>query len=287
MKETNRILRYYKKRMYHGRSLAARILDLISLRLILFAACYLWFLSTVRDQAVSVILSITAVLMFSVIMALIHSLRLDRFIEKERKRLVGENLREQLALMPRQEFARLARQAAQALPDYTNPGGKPCYRGEPCLVYAMQQLTPPTLDDMLSVYRAARRKQVSEVLLYTAVPAGADAEAFLRRLSEVSIHPQSPEILVELSRTEQNEMCADELITKKLSDAAAEKKRKRAQPFAKGQTRRYLICAAILLAISFLTRYTLYYRLLAGVSLALAGMSFFVNRSAKQEEVRI
>ena len=106
-------------------------------------------------------------------------------------------------------------------------------------------------------------------------------------LSEVSIRLQPPDVLVELCREQQKETLAEELIEKKLSDAAAEKKRKRAQPFAKGQTRRYLVCAAILLAASFLTRYALYYRLLAGVSLALAGMSFFVNRSAKQEEVRV
>ena len=287
MKESKRILRYYKQRMYHGRSLAARILDFVSLRLILLTACYLWFFSLARDRLVAAVLSIIAVLMFSVVMALLHSLRLERFIEKERRRLVGENLREQLALLPKQEFARLAQQAAQALPDYDAADGTPRYRGRPCLVYAMQQLSPASLDDMLTVYRAARRKQVSEVLLYTAVPAGSDAESFVRRLSEVSIRLQPTDVLVELCREQQKETLAEELIEKKLSDAAAEKKRKRAQPFAKGQTRRYLVCAAILLAASFLTRYALYYRLLAGVSLALAGMSFFVNRSAKQEEVRV
>jgi len=286
LKESRHILRYYKRRMYHGRSTAARALDFVSLRLILFIACYLWFLSLVHNQLVSGVLSITAVLMFSVVMALLHSLRLDRFIEKERRRLVGETLREQLALMPKQEFARLTQQAAQALPDYDAAGGTPRYRGNPCLVYAMQQLSPPSLDDMLTVYRAARRKQVTEVLLYTAVPAGTDAESFVRRLSEVSIRLQPPDVLVELCREQQKETLAEELIEKKISDAAAEKKRKRAQPFAKGQTRRYLVCAAMLLAASFLTRYALYYRLLAGISLALAGMSFFVNSSARREEVK-
>ena len=209
-------------------------------------------------------------------------MRLERFITKEQRRLTEESLRENLTLLSKQEFTRLASAAAKRLEGYTEQDGCPHYRGGACMIAALQKLSPATADDLLAVYRTARKNEVQEVLLYTAVPVGADAEAFIRRLSQVNIHVQPPEKLLALCK-EETAVDTDSLVTQKLAEAEAEKKRKRAQPFASGQTRKYLFCTAVLAAASFLTHYPLYYRLLAGVSLALAGMSFFLNHPAKQK----
>lgn len=286
MKEQRKLLGYYKQRMYHGRSALARAFDFFTLRLVFLLSCYLWFLSLVHNQLLAGMLSAIAVLMFSVVMSLINSIRLDRFIEKERARLNDENLREQLALMPREEFMGLAWRAAEKRSDIETVDGALRLHGEPCILYPVQQFSPLSADDMLSIYRVARRQKAVHVLLYTAVPAGAEAESFCRRLSEIQIHIESPEALLVLCREGVTPDTADELVKKKLEDAAAEKKRKRAQPFAAGQARKYLISALVLLLTSFLTRYALYYRLLAGVCLCLAGMSFWMNNNSKQKELK-
>lgn len=286
MKESRRITRYYKQRMYHGRSTAARAFDFAALRLIFLCACYLWFLNLTRFPPLAAALSVISMLMFSVVMSLLQSIRLDRFIAKERARLTEESLREQLALTPPEEFASLAQQAAETLEDYDAASGVPLYRGRPCIVYPLQRLSPAGADDLLAAYHTARRRQVSDVLLYTAVPAGAEADSFCRRLSEVHIHIQPPDALLAILLKQQQPEDPDELVRRKLADALAEKRKKRAQPFAKGQTRRYLVCTAVLAAASFAARYALYYRMLAGVCAVLAGVSFFLNGAAGQKEIK-
>ena len=61
MKTQTLLLRYYKRRFYHGRSFVARAVDFLALRVITLAACYLWFTTLIDNTVMAAVLSLTAV----------------------------------------------------------------------------------------------------------------------------------------------------------------------------------------------------------------------------------
>ena len=50
------LLRYYKRRFYHGRSFVARAVDFLALRIITLAACYLWFTTLIDNTVMAAVL---------------------------------------------------------------------------------------------------------------------------------------------------------------------------------------------------------------------------------------
>lgn len=82
MKTQTLLLRYYKRRFYHGRSFIARAVDFLALRVITLAACYLWFTTLIDNTVMAAVLSLTALATISVAVELFKSLRLERFIQK-------------------------------------------------------------------------------------------------------------------------------------------------------------------------------------------------------------
>ena len=73
------IRNYYKKRLSHGRSIAARAFDFIALRLLFFAAVYCLFFDGMKDRLSALILSLLALALFCIVMAFVNSLRLEHF----------------------------------------------------------------------------------------------------------------------------------------------------------------------------------------------------------------
>ena len=57
MKNQTLLLRYYKRRFYHGRSFIARAVDFLALRVITLAACYLWFTTLIDNTVMAAVLS--------------------------------------------------------------------------------------------------------------------------------------------------------------------------------------------------------------------------------------
>ena len=68
-----------------------------------------------------------------------------------------------------------------------------------------------------------------------------------------------------------------------VSRAEAEQRRRRAamsSPFAEGHTRRYLLCAACLTAMSFFVDFSLYFRLMAAACIMMAAAAWWANKAS-------
>lgn len=267
----NRILlkRYYKNRLYKNRTVFARALDFIVLRLIIFAALYLWFKSNGTPSGLSVALSVIVTLMCCVAIELIKSIRLDRFIKKERVRLKREHALQTLLVLDRGEFSRIARFCFERT------------EGEG-LLFAVQKAAPLDPDDVLRAYRMAKQKQAEAIHVFYATSATDSAVRMAGRFSDVDISLHGPDDILEYA-DELGLYLDAETLEASLIDGIVEEKRNRRKKkmvvFTSARARNYLLIALGLIALSFTTRFALYYRLMAGICITFAGLSWWTDHA--------
>ena len=272
------LLRYYKRRFYHGRSFVARAVDFLALRIITLAACYLWFTTLIDNTVMAAVLSVTALVTISVAVELIKSMRLERFIQKERRRIAERLFRERLLILPKEEFLAIVKAFLES---------RRVQFADDCLVYTVQSILPVSADTVLRAHRAAQRRGLTAAVIFSAAPVSPEASALARRYDGVAISFITPDDLLASGSAADflpNEQAVDEAI---ISAAQAEKARRRktaSAPFAEGRMRRYILIALALFALSFFVKYTLYYRLLSAACLSFGALAWWLNSIASTSD---
>ncbi len=266
------IKRYYKQRQHGGRSLAARIADGIALRLVFAAASYLWFHYNIENHVVVILLTSLTTFIFVAALKLWKDISFDRFVQKESARLCDTVLRERLLLLDESEFYELCECVCADLPGFEN-----------AMLWCIQHSLPIDADDVLSAFRRAR-KQNAQLLAVCSLSGCTEAASALMLRLPIRAEYISPDLLLRFAKqTKTFAVEAEDVnahIRSKQTVVLERRKQMQAEPFAPGRAKKYLICAAILAAASFITGYALYYRLLAGLCLMLAGTSFTLNQFA-------
>ncbi len=266
------LLRYYKQRLYKGRTVVARAVDFIALRLILLAAGYLWFTTKVESPAMATVLALTTVSTLCVGVELYKSIRLERFIERERQALAEKFFREKLVLLSREEFLELVRSYLLAHGDE--------FMGD-SLVYLSQSVSPVGEDAVLSACRAAKKRGMGAVALFSAAQVSENARTLASRM-EQSVRFITPELLTAHGAAHEmlpDEKAVDEAILAQHEKRKRERKKSLSEPFARDRLRRYGLVAIGLFALSFFVPYTLYYRMLAGACLSLGALTWWLNQA--------
>ena len=270
------VKRYYREHHQGGRNSLARAIDALVLRAVLALGCWLWFRYHIANQIAAILLTVfTATVCFSAL-HLWRGLRFEKFIQKETERLRDIVLRERLLLLTAEDFQSLCK---QLLPD----------RPENVLLLCSQRAAPLDEDAALEAYRMARTKGRTALLIFSLSPCTAKTTLLLSRLPIPATCIHAEQILCKAKELPAGKITGDEVdayILEQQRLNLTRKERTQTQPFSADRSKKYLLCAAILFAVSFVTGYTLYYRLLAGLCLALSGTAFFLNRPTNpQKEV--
>lgn len=271
MKQNRRIIHFYKRRLYGGRTSFARAVDYIALRAITLAACYLWFSTVVQNTMMALLLSITALVTISVAVELFKSIRLDKFIVKERLKMRDNMFSKKLYMMPREEYKALVQSVVKSEPEKYCPS---------CLIYPLQQAAPANADTVLSAYRAAQKHNCKEAVIFSASGASRDAEELLEQYNDLAIRFEPVSSLI--GQAEKLEILPDDAAVDAqiLSQIEAEKNKRRRlaeRPFQQGRTRRYILVAAALFIASFFVKHTLYYRLLSAACVSFGAIAWWTN----------
>ncbi|MEG1547589.1 MAG: hypothetical protein RR527_02495 [Clostridia bacterium] len=272
MKQKRTILRYYKRRLYGGRSILARAVDFLALRCIALLACYFWFSTLLKNTVLSWLLSAIALGIICVAAELYKSIRLEKFMQKERKALKERAFYERLLTMPRQEYSALIREHIKAYADE--------YKRD-CLVYPLQQAANVTQDTVLSVYRAAQSKGCSCAVIFTISEPDKAAEECVRHYAGIPISFHSALLLA----NDNPDMLAsdedlDALLLRIIADEAVAHKKAVSEPFKSIRIRRYILVALALFLASFFVKYTLYYRLLAAACISFGAIAWWIGAFA-------
>lgn len=255
-------MRYFKRRRYGGRSALARALDYAALRLILFAAVFLCLRAGV-GAARAAVLALIALCAASLLLRALREALMARFVRAELLRIRALLLCERLPYLDEADFLLLCRRASGC--------------EEPA---AMQRAEPLGADALLPLLR----RPGGETAVCASAGFTAAAQAFAARAPRrarligpeelaAAAHPDDPfypdDGAVEAYIASQRPMRA--ALRVRLRQAADALR-------TAGAGKKYLLLAALLLLASFLTRYALYYRMLAGLCLAIAAAGAFAAR---------
>ena len=291
------IRQYYRQMLFGNRSLLARSIDFIALRLLLFFGFLLWFTLQTSNTVLGMILAAVAVGMVSVALALYKSIRLDRFIEEKRAELKYHYLFEQMVLMPKNRFFALLRELARSMGYETQlemEQGLLCENGKtPCFLFALQNHpeNPVSAQQVLDCYRTAKQLELSECILISTAPLHRDARSFLTSIHDLSFDIWNRQRLLSLARR-QNLLPDDNAVETAL---IAEMERKRLdlkkfkrQAFQATRVRAYLGCGLILFFATIVTGQHLYYPIMGSLCFFMAFVSYFTGtRSSKEPDGKI
>lgn len=273
MRNKRALTRYYKRKLYGGRSAFARAMDFLSLRVIALLLCYLHFSSVIANTVMAALMSLVALCFACVALELGKSLRMDRFIRKERAGIAAEVLKKRLLLMPREEQLNHLRRYAKA---------NPARFGESEIIFTLHKTSPVTEDNVLAAGSAAKRRGACAVTILHTGPLSDAARALATEYGGVKIAFLAlSDILLEeerklLAPTEEE---LDALILSREEGLRRKRKAALSRPFEKGRTGRYLFCALGLFAASFFVRYPLYYRLMAAACVSFGAMAYVVGQA--------
>ena len=276
MSDKRKLINYYKRKMYGGRSMVARVVDFIALRLILFVCMYLWFKSTVSNGIMAVLLALATLGFLCVAIELIKSIRLDRFLSKERRRIGGELLRKKLLLFTKDEQLEHIRKFVKAHPDTFS---------DHHLIYTACKAAPVSEDDILCACRAARNRGCTMITVFHT--SEIDKHATLACSGYQELRFQFVRLEVILSEEEKRRLIPkdaeiDKSILEELRLQKARRKETASLAFSSGRTWYYLLAAAGLFAASFFVKYPLYYRMVAAACVSFGTISFFISGSAQR-----
>lgn len=277
MKQKRLIVSYYKRRLYRGRTALARAVDFIALRLVMLCAAYLWFSSTVESTFMAVVLSTTATLTASVAAELIKSIRLERFIVRERKALAARLFRERLVQLTREEFYALVRDYVIAHVDEFDPES---------LVCTVQSAAPASEDDVLRACRIAKERGTNIVTLFTASSISKEAAALAARIEGMRVGFITAADLTaygEAKKLLPGDEAVDAAVLAEVARERARRKKSVSAPFERWRMRRYLFVSAGLFALSFFVEQATYFRLLSAACLSLGAIAWWLNSAAPRE----
>lgn len=274
MKSNTAMVRCCRKKLRKGRSIFSQAVDYIALRVLIFMLCYMWFGGNIQNNVAKVLLSIVTSAFISISLDLINSLRLDSLIKKERTAAAEQELNRRISLLSEKERnAIIARHISAHRESF----------GSDKLVCHVGRASGISADDVTKAARTARERKASSAALFYSGTVSCDASKAVYSLGDMPFEfiplrsILGPDELKALMPTSDE---ADAII---VSRAEAEQRRRRASmssPFAEGHTRRYLLCAACLTAMSFFVEFSLYFRLMAAACIIMAAAAWWVNKAS-------
>jgi len=268
MPDKKELKAYYKRRQKKGKLPLAQAVDYVTVRLVALVAFYLWFRSIMPGRSLAWLMTLVAFSIFLLAARLWRMESRDRFIQKERKEIAKRILRERLLFLPRQELLELVRRL--------RPEG---VDGNSAL-YCLRKADKADADDVLRAYEAACRVQSEGLLLCACCELEPAAHALCKRLPmKVDVVSQK-ELLACMEKQENAVQDAqiDAYIQTEISAQKQERGKIWQGAISGARAGKYAATAAILFAASFLSGYSLYYRVMAITCLMLAGVCLWLRR---------
>lgn len=263
-------------------------LDTLMLCCAAFFISYLWFLSSVQNQMLSILLSLVAAGMFLVAHLAYRSMKLDKFITRYTKELYETALQEHMLLMSQQQAQELLLRDHNLRQFKALPGAF-CAERKLYAVLLQHPNEPVAPSQLLSLYRLAIEEDCNELHLYSTADYREETRALSKQFVEVAPLLHEPNELTALAG-EAHLLPTDEAVHRAIEEHILARQRKkkavRRGMLVSANTKRFLICALVIMAASWVTGYRVYYPMMASVCLCLALVSWYISWQKKRIQPR-
>lgn len=287
--ENRQLRQYYRQTLYGNRSILARSIDFIALRLVIFAVLYVFTLMQTAHVLLSAILAAVGMLMATCAIALWKSIRLDKYIEQKRMELSREYLSEKIVLLPRRRFLLLIKQLVRHMGYRVvceHPLGLLCEANENSAFILALQNHPEnkvSVQQLLDSYREIQQLGVDECLIIATAPLTDSAHAFLHELQGLQCQVLNRQKILDLAQRQgllPDAKEVEQALLEKLEEKRVSLKKLKREALHASRVKAYVSCGAILFAASFITGQRLYYPLMGSLCFFLAFVAYYTDHKS-------
>ena len=274
-----KLILYYKRKLYGGRSTAARFIDFIVLRVVVLFVIFLTLLFFSRSITVSLLISVFITLAVSFALALFRQRRIRRFIEKDMDRIKRKCLLEELTILDAAGFEEYITRLFEGLTEI-----KPLEDGfmatrENVLYYVMHNHPNSVcdIDTALKIYRQLRADSV-------VISLGDFNEAAKTFFSGQKIKLISGKMI--LKAAAQKDMLPDEDTAQQkahyeMRETIVTIDKLKGSAFSKSKIKAYILCGLIITCWPLVTGFRIYYPIIAVFCFVMAAITY---RKSKMHE---
>ncbi len=276
-----KLIRYYKKQIYGGRSMIARLFDFIVLRLITLFIIFLTVLYFSRSFTVALLISVFITLAVSFTLALVRRKRIRRYIEKDLLRIKQKCLLEELTMLDADCYSDYIVRLFDGFSDITpNEDGFTANKED--VVYYVLHNHPGSvcgIDKAVNIRRKIKNENVvivslsdySETVRTFCVGHGIkliSGKDILKAAADKDMLPNEDTT----QQKARNEMSETIVTVEKLKSTA----------FSKSKVKAYIFCGLIVMCWPLVTGFRVYYPIIAVICFVMAAVTFRKNKSHEE-----
>ncbi|MGI5850429.1 MAG: hypothetical protein ACOX8Q_10280 [Christensenellales bacterium] len=269
--------RYYKKKIYGGRSLIARTVDFLLLRAFIFFIIFIFILYLSLSTTVALLMSIFITIAISLMLQVVKRKKTDGFIKKDLERLKQKCLLEMLTLMDKNEYAEYINKIFDyRIKDAVFIGNdfKATYKDYGMYVFHNHPNSLCGVEDTLNIYRLFKDKK--KIIIISLSEFSEDAKrlsAMLPAEFDLISGQRILNIANEMGMMP-DEKNAEENVKKEMNDTIVTLKKIRKAAFSKAKIKSYIICGIVIMFWPFITGFRIYYPIIAIVCFVLAFITY-------------
>ncbi|NLB61572.1 MAG: 2TM domain-containing protein [Clostridiales bacterium] len=256
---------YYRQRFSGDRTFFARITDTIFFVVVIALIGYRYFARQSIAWYIAILLGFALGILVLVAYRIINSMRFERFVEKERRQIEKEIALSRLSVMSESDYSKIV----ESIVKVEN------INRFKCLILSFQNIDEICADEIAKAYRQAISNKYEKVYVFSCSKLSAKASDFIDSIKNVEFVIYTQDQLFDYTKRlfpiSDDEI--DETIIKRENKKREERKSRYKSAFSKSRLTPYFVFGAFLLIASYFVRFSLYYRLLAGMCF---GMAFTV-----------
>ncbi|MBR4079318.1 MAG: restriction endonuclease [Christensenellaceae bacterium] len=279
------IKRYIKREFYKGKSLSARLIDSVFLKILAFVVIFIFFWLIRTGFWRSLILAATVVSSFSILKFVYNRSRYRSFSERRIMRAGDECALERMILLDREYTERLVRKIfAEELDaeksELRKAEGGFLYDEIYCRYFDCHPKVPVGVNELTELVREMRKLHVKKCILMTPSRFDEDARAMAVRRSDNCIFLENDDLLQRLRKNViyPSEKEIYEYLSAEIAEKRITREKLRSAFFGADKGRSFALCAAVLLIIPLFTGQNIIYPVAAAVCTGFSIYGFLKSR---------
>ncbi len=272
----SKLLRYYKKKIYGGRSIAARVMDFVLLRLFLLFIIFVFVLYLSLSTTVALLMSIFLTAAFSLALSAYNKKKAERFIIKDLQRIKRKCLLEKLTFMNADDYAEyINKMHGGRIKNIVHNGDGFFGDYDGKIVYAFHN--HPSCEcgvsDVLKVIRIMGDDK--EVLILSLSEFSDDARKMCKSIGNVQL-TDGEGVLETADKVgmlpDQDE--AEKNAEKEMRDAVVTLRQIEKSAFKRSKIKGYIICGIVIMCWPLVTGFRIYYPIIAVICFIMALITY-------------
>lgn len=288
MELQRQVYTYYKRKMYKGRSMAARAADFLFLRLFFLAAAYVVLLYFLRIMWLSAVLSALLTVSLSLALQIYKNLRLNRYIGAEMEKLKKECLLEKIVMMDNAGYRRMVKKMLKNMgfekAAASTIGFEAEKNGEKYFVKAffLHPSEKAGVNETLNAFKLGIKTGALKVLLLSPSGFTREAEVFAKRHENIELIKSERflNLAIEAGFKTSDEEAGEAALNAIRQNAVTPDDIKEGA-LQRGKAKAYMLCGILALVWSYIAGFQIYYPIIAMGCFLIA---FYIHRKEDREK---